>query len=130
MENDILYTGFCEENGYTYNKVNLDISEFVLDDQLENAVIDKENKTITAKVKYTADMRKVTPTILEINKEVKITPAIDAQVNIENGTIYTLSTKDGSASCDWKINITSPDVISTETPYGLKNIVADEANWY
>lgn len=112
------------------NKINLDISEFTLSDQLEAPIIDKENKTITAKVRYTANMKKVTPTALGINEDINISPSVDAQVNMENGTVYTLSTKDGSASCDWKINITRPDVISSDNPYSLKDMVADEENWY
>lgn len=112
------------------NKVNLDISEFKLDQQLDDAVIDKDNKTITVKVKYTADMSKVKPASLVTNDDVNITPAIDAAVNMENGAVYTISTKDGSQSCNWRINIVRPDVISSEEPYTIINAVTDDKNWY
>ena len=112
------------------NKINLDISEFKVDDQLEDAVIDKDNKTVTVKVKYTADMSKVKPASLVINDEVNIAPSVNDAVNMENGTEYTISAKDGSQSCKWRINIVRPEVIESEEPYIIKNAVEDDKNWY
>lgn len=112
------------------SKINLDIAEFKLSEQLEDAMIDNENKTITVKVKYTADMTRVTPTQIGINDNVNISPAINQAINMDGGAVYTVSTKDGSASSEWRINIIRPDVISSETSYSLKEMIADEDNWY
>jgi hypothetical protein len=114
---------------FNKGKINLDITEFVLDEQLEGAQIDNETKTITVNVKHSADMTRVKPAKIGINDLVNITPSLTDKVNFENGAVYTVSTKDGSASCSYKVITKKPTVINSDEPYSLKDIIADGDNW-
>lgn len=128
---DELTSQMLERSVVDFNKekINLDITEFVLDEQLEDAQIDNQAKTITVKVKHYADMSRVKPAKIKINDQVNISPAASDTINLEAGATYTVSTKDGSESCNYKVIVKKPDVINSDENYSLKDIIADEDNW-
>ncbi|MBP3361625.1 MAG: discoidin domain-containing protein [Clostridia bacterium] len=114
---------------FNAGKINLDITSFVLPEQLEDAVIDHENKEITVKVKHTADMTRAVPSEIGISSLVNISPAPKEAVNFERGAVYTVSAKDGSASSSYRVNIVRPEVISSDGEYSLKDAIADSESW-
>lgn len=110
-------------------KINLNIFGFKIPNQLEDAVIDNENKTVDIKVRYTADASKTVPKEINTSDNINITPSKTDAVNLESGTVYTLSTKDGSASESYTVRVSRPDVITSDKPYSLKDAIADDMGW-
>ena len=95
-----------------------DITLFVVDDQIGNAVIDTANHTVTAEVEYLTGLTALTPEI-EISSHATIVPLSGAAQNFTDPVVYTVTAEDGISIQDWTVTITE-EVIPDMSIYDIQ----------
>ncbi len=89
-----------------------EIISFELPEQLNPAIIDKANHTISLVVVAGTDLTSLIPTI-GVSSEASITPGSGSTQDFSSEVEYTVTAEDGTAQ-EWKVTVTVEEVLSAE----------------
>lgn len=108
-------------------KVNLGVYDVKIAEQLEPAVINKNEKTIDIVVKHTADLSALKP-IFTLHEK---THLLSDKVSLASGSgVYKVMTKDETAGESWTLKIEKPKQLNNGENFNLGSIIGDSENWY
>ncbi len=112
------------------SQISLNITNWSYTGQSGKTGYDSEAGVIYTRYKRTTDVTAITP-YFETNEYVTVTPESGEMIDLTEGVVYTVSTKDGTQKKQWTVKAELEETINTGenivTP--LDELIEDSDNW-
>ena len=110
------------------NKINFNISDFKVDGQIGDAVIDNENATIDVVVKYTADMKNLSAKA-SVNPLVNIKPNPAKKIDYSSPVQFKIKSEETGGEKLWTVRVSQEEIINSDEQYRITSAVKDTDGW-